>query len=465
MRLLQISEDPRAAVGGVPQYVVAAVRELARQGERIDYLFSGGPSDDYDWTFRRRWRSWSDAGVQYHGLVNARSIGVHGGHPDLDVRNDDARLLVKRVAALRPDVVHVHSLLAIPLEALVGFARTAPVVVSVHEFGLICQRRVLIQRDGSICETYPSQMDCPGCVDVVDPALHRFRARLRHTPRGVGLCAAHAAERAVRREVPIARAPSSATLSPESVLPFRRRLDETLAIVARSVTTVLAVSTSVRDTLLRAGIDPKLVRVMHIGGGSADAITRLPLPSSNGAPVSFLYLGGVIPTKGVHVLVDAVRTLESPPRVVVAGCRGDGYEADLRARAPDSVEFRPRYSPSDLRELLGEADVVVVPSVGPETSPQVTLEALAAGRPVIGSAIGGIPDFVRHGTNGALVPPGDVAALSVALSDMRDPERVQGLAANARNPKPLAEHARELRELYAGLRLNATCRWPRVKAG
>ena len=68
----------------------------------------------------------------------------------------------------------------------------------------------------------------------------------------------------------------------------------------------------------------------------------------------------------------------------------------------------------DARALVGSLDVLVVPSLS-EGTPLVTLEAMAAGVPVVASAVGGIPEQIRHESEGLLVPPGNALALSEAI--------------------------------------------------
>jgi glycogen(starch) synthase len=71
-----------------------------------------------------------------------------------------------------------------------------------------------------------------------------------------------------------------------------------------------------------------------------------------------------------------------------------------------------------VRELMRGASMVVVPSIVLDACPTVVLEAMAAGRPVVGSSSGGISDLVVDGETGLLVPPGDAPALAQALAAM-----------------------------------------------
>jgi glycosyltransferase involved in cell wall biosynthesis len=445
MRVLFVSEDPDVRAG-IPRYSLPVADGLAARGLDIVYLFTGGPFGRYDWRMRPRWVRERRGAIEYHGLVNGDSVGFHGADPEADLHSPDTELLVARAAELNPDVIHVHSLIGLPADAVAGFAGIAPVLLSVHDFGLVCQRRVLVHRDGTNCCTYATQEECPANVEPVDPARFKLRARLTNTPGEIGLRALRAATKAMSRPPSAWSEPAAGGADPAA--PFRRRLAGMVEMANRDCAQVLAVSGSVRDVLVEVGVEPDRVEVVHIGSGSADRIPRMDLPSAGGAPVSFLFLGGLVPNKGGGVVIDALTELEDPPRVVFAGGGYEWYQAELEQRAPGAAVFGGRYTDDGLRRLLSEADVVLVTPVGPDTSPQTVFEGLSAGRPVIGSRIGGIPDFVRDGENGRLVEPGDAAGLAAAITELRDPARAQELAANARAPRRVDEHIDELVERY-----------------
>ena len=95
------------------------------------------------------------------------------------------------------------------------------------------------------------------------------------------------------------------------------------------------------------------------------------------------------------------------------------------------VMFKGWLGPEQLARELADASIVVVPSLWPEPFGLVGIEALAAGRPVIASATGGIADWLDDGVSGLCVTPGDVDALAHALNELlADPQRqrTMGLA-------------------------------------
>lgn len=158
------------------------------------------------------------------------------------------------------------------------------------------------------------------------------------------------------------------------------------------------------------------------------------------API-LLSVGRLEANKGFHVLaaaLGALRSLGSVPdgwRWVIVG---DGpYRAAIERAADQAgiaaqVLFVGRAPDPELHAWYEAATLFVHPTLY-EGSSLVTLEAMAHRRPVVASAAGGIPDKVRPGVNGWLVPPGDVAALAATLSGaLGDPDRLAGLGANGR---------------------------------
>jgi glycosyltransferase involved in cell wall biosynthesis len=129
----------------------------------------------------------------------------------------------------------------------------------------------------------------------------------------------------------------------------------------------------------------------------------------------FVYCGGLVELKGAATLVRAACLARQS--LTIAG-RGP-EEGKLRALAAElggDVIFAGHLGKDALAKLVAESRALVVPSECHENAPLALLEAYAAGRPVIGSRIAGIPELVREDDTGMLFPPGDAEALADALT-------------------------------------------------
>ena len=218
---------------------------------------------------------------------------------------------------------------------------------------------------------------------------------------------------------------------------FERRLERGLRRVLDSMDAVVALSEFGRERLVAGGVDPERARV--IPHGAFDYLTRqpdeVPLPDELAAvtdPV-ILFFGLVRPYKGVDVLLDAFRSVEGAELWVVGRPLGMSVESlqELAARAPGTVRFVPRFvSDQELPAYFRRADIVVLPHRDAEQS-GVLYAALAFGKPIVMSDVGGFAEVARTGA-GSLVPPGDAGALAERLTDLLTrPEERERLAAAA----------------------------------
>ncbi|MET9262309.1 glycosyltransferase family 4 protein [Amycolatopsis sp. NPDC004079] len=135
-----------------------------------------------------------------------------------------------------------------------------------------------------------------------------------------------------------------------------------------------------------------------------------------------LFAGRLELVKGAHVLVDAFATVARRLPDARLTLAGDGTQRAVLEKSvsehglADRVRFAGWLDGPELAAAYRAASVVVIPSVWPENFPTVALEALCVGRAVAATDVGGIPELVRPGHNGVLVPPGERRALADALS-------------------------------------------------
>ena len=131
----------------------------------------------------------------------------------------------------------------------------------------------------------------------------------------------------------------------------------------------------------------------------------------------FVFAGRLAPEKGLATLIRAAAI--AGKRLVVAGTGPE--EAALKALAAElgsDVTFVGHLSGEPLRQIIGQSLALVLPSEWYENAPMSILEAYGLSRPVIGTAIGGIPELIRPGETGMIAKPGDTEALSRALREM-----------------------------------------------
>ena len=126
-----------------------------------------------------------------------------------------------------------------------------------------------------------------------------------------------------------------------------------------------------------------------------------------------LYVGGLSRQKGVHVLLKAFKKLSDSDDNLILKIVGKGdYEDELKKIIEQNglskkVTFYGHLRGNELRKLYQEAYLLVVPSIWVEQFGIVGLEAMACSTPVVGSRIGGIPEWLREKENGLLAEPGN----------------------------------------------------------
>jgi glycosyltransferase involved in cell wall biosynthesis len=214
---------------------------------------------------------------------------------------------------------------------------------------------------------------------------------------------------------------------------------------------VVAVSEAVRAELLATEqLPPERVVVIpngidlatfDVGDADAEARQRAACRRAWAIPEDALVVGAVgrlHGPKGIEHLLAAAESAaaRAPELGLHLVLAGDGPELErLRARAATlQIAARVHFLgfEADPRRLYPGFDVYALPSLA-EGSPNALLEAMACRRACVASAVGGVPEALRHGREGLLVPPADAAALTVAILELaRRPQLRRELAAAAR---------------------------------
>lgn len=351
-------------------------RELARRGHRVSVLYAGAqPLPGYP---AYHLLVGEEDGVRLFGIFNRGATFLDLEAPDRETDDPQVRPIVARVIQeCRPDVIHFFNVLGLSMGAIEeAAAADVPILYTSFNYWPLCPRLYLFQEDLTLCNG-PSEdgSSCARCMGRSDLA----EAYARRTARG-------------------------------------------RAVFSRLIDRHLAVSTRVRELFLLNGHDGSRIHVLHQQPDRVDALwrqvgcARIDGEPRNG-PLRVGFIGSLMPHKGPHLLVDAAQAFRPEEiEVHLFGGGPDRYVDLLRTMdVQGNVRFHGPYRPEELPEVLAQVDVVCVPSVWEDCAPHVVMEALAAGCPVIGSNIGGIPDMVQHGVTGLLVNPRDAGALIEAI--------------------------------------------------
>jgi len=183
------------------------------------------------------------------------------------------------------------------------------------------------------------------------------------------------------------------------------------------------------------------------------------LPIRADRPLRVGFVGHCLHHKGPHVLLGALARLPGRPvEVELFGKRHSGHSYDaafskLLACEPRATHRGP-FADRELAAILSSVDVLAVPSTCLESFGIATREAFLAGRPVVTSDRGALPESVRDGVDGLVVPAEDPSVLAAALGRLLDepdllPALARGAVASGNEVKTIEQYAAEIdRFLY-----------------
>ncbi len=355
----------------------------------------------------------------------------------------------------RPHVVHLHAFTyGVSLRLVQETKRRGiPVVFTYHTPTVSCQRGTLIRWGKEACDGTLNLDLCSRCT------LHGLGL-----PRGL-------ADVVGRAPVAIGNALGMIHLSGGVWTALRmRELVAARHKAVRALMTeadhIVALCKWVQDLLVRNDVPPEKITLSRQGlAQEVDREVRIQKGDSQSSvhdlysPLRMIFLGRLDPTKGPHVLIQAIRmsphlSVSLDIYGVVQGEDSAVYLQGLQKLVGNDprIVFHTAVSADKVVECLRGYDLLAVPSQWLETGPMVILEAFAAGIPVLGSRLGGIAELVEHGVNGLLVEPASVEAWRRELQKLcEDRGLLVRLSTAIRPPRTMATVAEEMMKLYEKL--------------
>lgn len=475
-------------VNGLIIYCEDLMDGQVRAGFDVAYFFAGRQVPLLGGPILHRWRR---AGVGMYELINSDLVvGRHRGSPfpERDLAHPPTEDAFGRVLQrFKPEVVHIHDLGGLP-SSLVGLTRSGgtPVVMTLHDYFSVCPTVKLYDADDRIClRRSPGAMCVVCCADAPTDNREdlertmwyqrtRVRARVpgldaaltRPTARRMSDAAIRLADR-VGGPAAAARAsaggpPASASMvrgagAGPGAEAYQRRRDQNVARL-NDVDALIAYSRRSVEVFRALGVDGERIRRLRINPAHIESL-QPKRRRTVGEPMRFAVLnacntkqkGGDLVTAALRHL--SARGLATSYRLSVRGWVAPHLRDELE-RNP-SVTLDGHYEPGELDTLLESVDVGIVPSVWEEIYGFVGPEFLAKGIPIIASALGGIPEYVRPGETGWLnqsVSASELASLMAsAIADPGEVLRLGERAVELRDDfiRPFAAQLRDLELVYA----------------
>lgn len=360
MKILMVSEFFPPVMGGLERHVAELSKALAGKGHKVKVLTLGWKGQQ-PYEKRDGLEIFRIPGIfqRFGFLYGNKNRRFHPPIPD--------PILVKKISrfieGFRPDAIHCHGwIIYSVLQTKKIF--NVPLTVTLHDYGLICPMRTLL-RGNTICQK-PFTTNCVSCAKE---SLGIYKSRATYWAIKIN----------------------------------RRKL--------KSVDKFIAVSSFVKDAYQKhLGIDDNKICV--IPNFHSSVVKEERSTADIELPVNFILLVGTFSfSKGVDVLVNAYKKIKKDVKLVLIGLKQQNFNIQPNENIV-ILENQPHHV---VMEAWRRCRFGVIPSIWPEPCPTVALEAMACGKAVIASDIGGLKDIVINKKTGILVKPGDEDELTRAM--------------------------------------------------
>ncbi|HEY7327910.1 MAG TPA: glycosyltransferase [Gemmataceae bacterium] len=445
-------EDERQHGGGASVYQRNLIDAAVERGDEAWFLSSGDCYSPFSSRPFLREAKARKEGVRKFQIVNSTIVspGPVAFSQDAATSPEMESLFAAFLSEHGPfDVVHFNNLEGIPVSFL-RLAREhyppAKILFSVHNYFAFCPQVNLWFQDRAACRDFHDGRKCVNCLTKsLSPRRYQRFYRFDYVLRMLGIPPLSAADRFLNRffflflrscfhsmlkayggadlqsrPVPVAiisrrPTPPAKILQPEEAARFASRRRLFVTALNTYADHVLAVSHRVAELAVGFGIDPAKVKTLYIGtrfadpnsplrrdSKSGDASARLRHPAKRCDSLHIAYLGYMRPDKGFYFLLDALKKMPK----TMANRLALTFAA--RATSPDaiqsiksmahrfvSVTFYDGYNHSQFADILSEIDLAVVPVLWEDNLPQVAMECVASGVPVLTSDLGGAQELLN----------------------------------------------------------------------
>lgn len=396
---------PLSYNGGITNYVRAIAETQANNG--IDVVVVGG-KDKNKKQYNFKYIEYDDAYVKPFTLRDNKGIIAY--------------IKIKKILKKeKPDLVHIHMILDVDRRLYKILKKNnIKYIVSLHDYSLICPR-IQMFRDNKPCEAVSAQ--CEHCAYFIEQTfiLKKIFSILK-----------------INNKIGKLNSPN-----------FKKMYNSSKKLL-ENAEVLLPVSKRVMEIYKNSNINNKY-KVLHIGNITADNFKpyiRSHLIIGKDDIIKVIMLGNFSEKKGGNEFIKICRELKQINYKFYF--LGRSSEKEKETMQENGVIDKGEYIQEDLPKLLKEYDVGCVLSIWEDNAPQVVMELLNNNIPVIGTSMGGIPDFIETGINGFLYNPYSEEEFKKLIENLKKMNKMQfeKMKENIKPTKTTTEHYDELKKVY-----------------
>ncbi len=299
---------------------------------------------------------------------------------------------------IMPNIVHIGHLSHLSTNIIAIIKKyNIPIVYTIHDFWLYCIKGQMINQNGEICSN-PSVENCLACSNYV-VNKNKIQNSFSHMQKMIN-------------EINIFISPSK----------------------------------TLKHFFIEQGIEAEKIRYLKYGFNT-NKITYNKKEFTKNSKINFGFMGRVIPTKGIKVLVDVFKEF---PNEVLSIYGNIGVQK--RFLETKNIKFKGAYNNNTINDVLNDIDVLIVPSTWYENAPLVIQEAFLAGIPVITSNIGGMAELVENNVNGFTFKVGNSEELkNIILNISNNPTSLNKLQNFRDNVVDIEDDVKAIIKIYKEL--------------
>lgn len=322
-----------------------------------------------------------------------------------------ASVVEKEIKTFKPDLVHVMHAMKLSGSVLeICHKMGVPFLVTLCDFWFICPRHTLLKWNNKVCMGPKHALDCRKCV----ADLHGYASFTKFS-------------------------------FPKDILQLSRRKNY-LVDQLKKAKKVIALSPFQRNMFIENGFPKESIEVLSHGLDTTFLTSKVHAQQVK----TIGFIGSLVPFKGAHILVEAIRSKPSLAlECLIYGhldlSNSYGNHLKKLADRDPRIRFEGNFPPEHLGSILENIDILAMPALWYENEPLIVKSALYMGIPILASNIGSLSDLITHEFNGWLEPVGNVSRLSMRLQKiLSEPP----LWFTPPKIKTIAENAKEIEEIY-----------------